>query len=93
MYIDAKTIITVASVLSALITIGGILIAGYKWFAQQNKQDVDIKKMKEEQCLLTYGVLACLKGMQEQGCNGPVTEAIDKIEKHINKVAHGQDDP
>lgn len=91
MYIDAKTIIAAASVLTALITIGSILIAGYKWFNRQNEQDVDIKKMKEEQCLLTYGVLACLKGMQEQGCNGPVTEAIDKIEKHINKVAHGQD--
>lgn len=91
MYIDAKMIITCASVLTALITIGGVLIAGYKWFARQNQQDIDIKKMKEEQCLLTYGVLACLKGMQEQGCNGPVTEAIDKIEKHINKAAHGQE--
>ncbi|MCI6451727.1 MAG: branched-chain amino acid ABC transporter permease, partial [Hungatella sp.] len=40
------------------------------------------------QCLLVYGVLACLKGMKEQGCNGPVTEAINKIEKHINQQAH-----
>lgn len=28
----------------------------------------------------------------EQGCNGPVTEAIDKIQKHINKQAHDQED-
>ena len=34
-------------------------------------------------------VVACLKGLKEQGCNGPVSEAIDKIEKHINKKAHG----
>lgn len=45
-------------------------------------------KMKKEQCLLTYGVLACLKGLREQGCNGPVSEAITKIEKHINQEAH-----
>lgn len=28
----------------------------------------------------------------QQGCNGPVTEAIDKIQKHINKQAHDQED-
>ena len=52
------------------------------------RQDEDIKAMKEEMCLLTYGVLACLQGLKEQGCNGPVTAAIDKIEKHMNQEAH-----
>ena len=70
MYIDANTIITSASVLGAVVTIGGVLIAGYKWFSRQNKQDEDIKAMKAELCLLTYGLLACLKGLKEQGCNG-----------------------
>ena len=42
----------------------------------------------KEQTLLTYGILACLKGLKEQGCNGPVTEAINKIEKHLNEQAH-----
>ena len=46
--------------------------------------------MNEELCLLTYGVLACLKGLKEQGCNGPVTNAIEKIEKHMNQKAHDQ---
>lgn len=44
--------------------------------------------INEEQTVLTYGVLACLKGLQEKGCNGPVTEAIATIEKHLNKKAH-----
>ena len=91
MYIDANTIITSASVLGAVVTIGGVLVAGYKWFSRQNKRDEDIKAMKSELCLLTYGLLACLKGLKEQGCNGPVTEAIDKIEKRINKQAHEQE--
>ena len=34
------------------------------------------------------GILACLKGLKEQGCDGPVTDAITKIEKHINQAAH-----
>ena len=46
------------------------------------------KSCREEQTLMIYGLLACLKGLKEQGCNGPVTEAIDKIEKHINNKAH-----
>lgn len=47
-----------------------------------------LRSINEEQTLLTYGVLACLKGQQEQGCNGPVTEAVNKIEKHLNEKAH-----
>lgn len=48
----------------------------------------DIAELKSEQQLLTYGILACLKGLKERGCNGPVTEAIAKIEKHLNQRAH-----
>ena len=49
-----------------------------------------VKSIQEEQTLIVYGLLASLKGQHEQGCNGPVTEAIDKLEKHINQKAHGQ---
>lgn len=48
----------------------------------------DMEGINKEQQLLTYGVLACLKGLQEKGCNGPVTEAIYKIEKYLNAKAH-----
>lgn len=81
-------IITAAAVITAIATIFGIIFAVYRWYLKQEQQDKDIKALKDEQCLLTYGVLACLKGLKEQGCNGPVTEAINKIEKHINQEAH-----
>ena len=55
---------------------------------RQKKQDTEIAEIKREQTMLVYGILACLKGLKEQGCNGPVTAAIDKIEKHINQRAH-----
>lgn len=48
----------------------------------------ELGSVNTEQTLLTYGVLACLKGLKEQGCNGPVTEAINKIEKYLNTKAH-----
>ena len=51
----------------------------------------DTEGIQEEQTVVVYGLLACLKGLAAQGCNGPVSEAIDRIEKHINKKAHGQD--
>lgn len=91
MYIDTNTIIEAGKVIGAIAIIGGLLISIYKWYDRQNKQDVELKKMKEEQCLITYGLLACLKGLKEQGCNGPVTEAIDKLEKYLNKAAHDQE--
>ena len=47
-----------------------------------------LQEIKEEQSILTKGVLACLKGLKEQGCDGPVTEAIHSIENHLNKEAH-----
>ena len=48
----------------------------------------DMQGINREQQLLTYGVLACLKGLREKGCNGPVTEAIGRIEKYLNEKAH-----
>ena len=86
--LTADDILTLAEIIGAVIAILGLIFAVYRWYLKQNKQDVDIAEMKKEMTLLTYGVLSCLKGLSEQGCNGPVTDAIDKIEKHINQQAH-----
>ena len=85
---DYTIIITAASVISSLVVIVSSVIAVYRWFQRQAEQDREINSIKDEQAVLTYGVLACLKGLKEQGCDGPVTEAINKIEKHINQAAH-----
>ncbi len=82
------TIIAAAGGIAALVAIIGYLVKVVVWFQRQKQQDKEIIAIKEEQQLLTYGVLACLKGLKEQGCNGPVTDAINRIEKHINAAAH-----
>ena len=81
-------ITSLAATITALGVIFGAIFAAYKWFLKQEKQDTEIKAIKEEQTILVYGVLAFLKGLMEQGCNGPVSDAITTIEKHINKLAH-----
>ena len=32
-----------------------------------------------------------MKGLKEKGCNGPVTDALNMIEKHLNKAAHDEE--
>lgn len=94
-----QTIITASAVVAAIIALVGVFAKAVRWMDRQKKQDEDIKalrathtadmdSMKQEQTLIIYGLLACLKGLKEQGCNGPVTEAINKIEKHLNQKAH-----
>ena len=88
MYLSPQNIITASALLAALCALLGYYNRAYTWYSRQQHQDEDIKSLKTEQTLLTYGVLACLQGLKEQGCNGPVTEAINKIEKHLNIQAH-----
>ncbi len=87
-----QSVVTAAAIIGAVVAVVSYLRKLFGWFERQEKQDEKINSIMEEQTLLTYGTLACLKGLKEQGCNGPVTEAIDKIEKHLNKAAHDQHD-
>ena len=91
-----QNIITAAAVITAVVTILGRYNKLYDFIKRQEEQDKEIKNTQEqileiqkEQEVLTYGILACLKGLKEQGCNGPVSEAIQKIETHLNEKAHG----
>jgi hypothetical protein len=81
-------IITAGAVLAAVIAIVAYFAKAVRWVDKQNEQEEKIKALQEEQALLVHGVLACLKGLKEQGCNGPVTAAIDQFEDYLNKKAH-----
>ena len=88
MYIDANTIIKAASLLGAIGVLISAVIAVYKVIDQNKKQTEVIHAMQEEQTLICYGLRACLCGLKEQGCNGPVTTALDKLDRHLNQQAH-----
>lgn len=82
------TVLSAAAVVGAIIALVGYFTRVVKWFQKQDGQDKDIKGLKEEQRILTKGILACLRGLKEQGCNGPVSEGIREIEEHLNQQAH-----
>lgn len=88
--VSTQGIITAGAVIGAIVAIVGYYNKVYKFVEQQKKQDKDINGMKEELSIVTCGMLACLKGLKEQGCDGAVTEAIKKTEEFLNKKAHEQ---
>ena len=89
--ITAQTVISFAALIAAVGALVAIYNKGYDFVKRQKQQDKDIAEIKGEQAILTVGVLACLKGLKEQGCDGPVTDAIGKIETYLNEKAHRAD--
>lgn len=90
MYIDIEIINAVAKLIGSLGVICGALIGIYKFVERDKRQSKLIKDIQGEQTLLCYGIRACLQGLIEQGCDGPCKEALDKLDKHLNKKAHGE---
>lgn len=91
--INLTLLITIISALVALI--GWLIGFTAKQTKKQAKRDIkcdthegDIKDLKDEQCLLCYGMLGCLDGLKQLGANGRVTETKNRLEKHLNQQAH-----
>ena len=94
-----QTVITAAAVVGAIVALVTYFAKLVRWVDKQKKQDIEIQELKavhenditdtkRELTILVYGVLACLKGLREQGCNDSVPKAIHMIEKHLNQEAH-----
>jgi hypothetical protein len=97
--INTDVIIEIGKILGAVGVIAGVVFAFVKWILKQDKQskdikdlrnnhDEDLKDIQEELCVLNYAVLAALDALKQQGYGGGVTDARDKLEKHINNKAH-----
>lgn len=84
-----QTLLTASAIVGAFVGIISYLRRLFGWFEKQKEQEDEIKAIQKEQSILVEGILACLKGLQEQGCDGAVTTAIGKIETHLNQKAHG----
>jgi len=92
--------ITLREIYSGVLLIAGIagpLLAIYSWYKRKVEDRIDklearVEKLEksnvtqfEELTILLKGQLACLQGLKEQGCNGPVTQAIDDINDYLQK--------
>lgn len=91
MYIDADVIIKFASLLGALGALAGAVIAVYKTVESNKKQSAEINAIKDEQTIICYALQGALQGLIEQGCDGPCKEALNMLQKHLNKTAHKPD--
>lgn len=81
-------IITAASLITALGVIFGFAFKVHKWYLKQEKQDKEIKQIKEEDTLICYALSACLDGLQQLGANHTVPDAKEKLDKYLNQQAH-----
>ena len=96
-------IIKLAEIIGACSVILGAILGGYKLYdklidrlAELERRVLALEKennsIKKENTLVIYALGACLDGLHQKGCNGKVTEAMDRISKYINKAAHAQED-
>jgi len=96
-------IIKLAEIIGACSVVLGVIIGGYKIYDKLIDKLTELerrvanlerenKSIKKENTLVIYALGACLDGLHQQGCNGKVTKAIEKIEKYINNAAHDQDE-
>lgn len=88
MYIDADSLLRCSAIISALGVIGGVVVSVVKMIVRDKRQSEIIKAMQEEQKLICYGLRGALQGLVEQGCNGPCRDALEKLDKHLNREAH-----
>lgn len=73
---------------TALGIVGSVLVGLIKFLQKITSIDAKLDSIKQEQRFITKGTLASLKGLKEQGCNGPVTEALEELDEYILKQAH-----
>lgn len=99
--LTAQSIITAGGVVTALGILIGLVVKLVHWVDEQKEQgeriqalekkhQEDMEAAQKENELIIEGLLGCLKGLQEKGCNGPVTEKADKIERYLNEKAHSK---
>ena len=92
---DKITLGEIKAIIGTITVIGAFFIAIFKWYTNNihdklndyNKRITSLEKEsnvnKEQNTILLKGQLACLKGLKEQGCNGPVTQSINEIETYL----------
>jgi len=91
----------------ALLTIGGLVVAFWKFIKKHIISKIDdnskttnaireelrdikqtVSDINAEQCIIVKGLIASLDGLHQQGCNGPVSDALVELREHINERAH-----
>ena len=78
MYVDAGTVLELAALLGAFSAVGAFLYKAFRWMERQKAQDAEIDTGPVDR-------------LKQLGANGNVTDAHEKLEKHLNQSAHDWD--
>jgi len=78
-----QTIIAVGAVVTALASIGGVFLFIHRLISRFERLEQENKKQHETNQIIIEGVWACLDGLHQQGCNGAVTETLNKLKAYI----------
>lgn len=84
----AQLLITAAAAVSAVSVLCALAVKMVRFWLAQKSQDREIEHVKREMGVICYGVLACLDGLKQMGCDGNVTQAKNDLEKYLNQSAH-----
>lgn len=89
-------VVLIAQIFGALTVLIGGIITVYKFYDNSKRQDKrharEIRRIKEENTLLCFGLAACLDGLEQLGANHSVPEAKNMLNKHLNKAAHNDEE-
>ncbi len=92
---DKITLGQLVGAIGTITVISGFFLTIFRWYTKNISKRLDnyetrIESLekesntnKEQNTILLKGQLACLKGLKEQGCNGPVTQSINEIETYL----------
>lgn len=66
----------------------GYMAAALRLNRRVRNLECDAAAGAEERKRVLRSLLACLYGLQEQGCDGPVTDGIRELESWLDERAH-----
>ncbi len=77
----------IATILGVLGVVASVVGFGYKLFKRFERLEHRVEHSEELHTVLITGLLACLDGLKQQGCNGEVTKAISTLRQYLARVA------
>mgnify|MGYP003294476542 CR=1 FL=1 len=97
--ITPQSIITAFAFVTAAIGLIVFFVKLVRWVDKLNALSNELEKLKQahtgdiviintELTVICYSLLAALDGLKQLGANGNVSEAYEKLEKHLNTMSH-----
>ena len=81
-------VISFAALAASVLAILGYYNRVFRWVQKQDKQECDLRSVKEEQRILCVALSACLDGLMQLGANHDVPKAKKELDAHIRAQAH-----